>query len=63
MPFLRILPPNSVKALKAIQNSSDKSLCYPPDDHHSSGDVYWRGGRYKQRERERERESGTYGGQ
>jgi len=27
------------------QNSSDNFLTYPPDNHHSSDDVYWRGGR------------------
>jgi len=25
-------------------NSSDNLPCYPPDNHHSSDDVYWRGG-------------------
>jgi len=26
------------------QNSSDNFRSYPPDDHHSPDDVYWRGG-------------------
>jgi len=26
-------------------NSSDNLHSYPPDNHHSSDDVYWRGGR------------------
>ena len=26
-------------------NSSDNLPCYPPENHHSSDDVYWRGGR------------------
>jgi len=26
------------------QNSCDNLLCYPSDNHHSSDDVYWRGG-------------------
>jgi len=26
------------------QNSYDNLLSYPPDNHHSSDDVYWRGG-------------------
>jgi len=26
-------------------NSSDKLPSYPPDNHHSSDDVYWRGGK------------------
>jgi len=28
------------------QNSSDNFLSYPPDNHHSSDDVYWKQGDY-----------------
>ena len=28
------------------QNSSDNFLSYPPENHHSSHDIYWRGGGY-----------------
>jgi len=28
----------------AALNSSDNRPSYPPDNHHSSDDVYWRGG-------------------
>jgi len=33
-----------ISAHNTAQNSSDNLLSYPPDNHHSSDDVYWMGG-------------------